>query len=104
MSITTGELLVQDGGLVSASTTGEGNAGNLNVNATDSIELIGTAPDGRSGLFASAIIGTGDGGNLTVVTDRFIIQDGATVSVSNFSSLGLSEPGSGSPGGPKYRR
>ena len=68
------------------------------MNASESVQVIGSSVRGRSAIFAAAIDGTGDGGNLTVVTDRFIIQDGAAVTVSNFSSLGQFPPGSGSPG------
>ena len=56
------------------------------VNASESVELIGGSAEGRSGLFSSAIVGAGNGGNLTVVTDELMVRDGATISVSNFSS------------------
>lgn len=88
-----GNLLIEsdrlrliDGGQIATATGGSGNAGNLTVRASESVELIGKAEGGRSGLFSSAINGTGDGGDLTVSTGRLIVQDGATISVSNFSS------------------
>ncbi|MEH2360674.1 two-partner secretion domain-containing protein [Nostoc sp.] len=61
-----------------------GKAGNLMVNASESVELIGTSPNGSriSGLF-SGTEGPGDGGNLTLTTGRLTIENGATISVSS---------------------
>jgi filamentous hemagglutinin family protein len=96
-------LTVRDGAQISALTTGSGNAGNLRVNAAD-LELRGVGELGRSGLFASAIIGDGDGGNLSVVAERLSIEDGATINVSNFPSLNLEvPPGRGTVGNIKVR-
>ena len=82
--INTSNLLIQDGAFVSVSTLGEGDGGNLTVNVTDSIQLIGRSTDGSfaSDLVARANPGsTGNGGNLTINTSRLLIQDGAQVSV-----------------------
>ncbi|MHC5815373.1 MAG: two-partner secretion domain-containing protein [Nostoc sp.] len=96
ITINTGKLRIQGG--ASISTTSEsiynyipnqlipatGNAGNLTVNASESVELIGTSPNGSkvSGLF-SGTQGSGDGGNLTLTTGQLIIKDGAAISVSS---------------------
>ncbi|MHC5672926.1 two-partner secretion domain-containing protein [Nostoc sp.] len=96
ITINTGKLRIQGG--ASISTTSEsiysyipnqlipatGNAGNLTVNASESVELIGTSPNGSkvSGLF-SGTQGPGDGGNLTLTTGQLIIKDGAAISVSS---------------------
>jgi filamentous hemagglutinin family protein len=85
LTLETGELLVSQGGQISVSTLGEGNGGQLNVNATQ-IELIGTNPINNrfpNGLFAS--VGdnaTGTGGNVTVSTQGLRIKDGANLSAS----------------------
>ena len=82
--INTSNLLIQDGAFVSVSTLGEGDGGNLTVNVTDSIQLIGRSTDGTlaSDLAARANPNsTGNGGNLTINTSRLLIQDGAQVSV-----------------------
>ncbi|WP_293053846.1 MULTISPECIES: S-layer family protein [unclassified Moorena] len=83
LSITTGKLMVSDGAVVSASTDGEGNAGNLTVNADSKVQLIGTSADGRiaSGLFANTE-GTGNAGELKITTGQLIVSDGAVVSAS----------------------
>ncbi|WP_366933355.1 filamentous hemagglutinin N-terminal domain-containing protein [Nostoc sp. NMS7] len=96
ITINTGKLRIEGG--ASISTTSEsiysyisnqlipatGKAGNLTVNASESVELIGTSPNGSrlSGLF-SGTQGPGDGGNLTLTTGRLLIQDGAAISVSS---------------------
>jgi filamentous hemagglutinin family protein len=87
ITIDTRRLRVTDGADVSVTAFGTGRSGELNVRASDSIELIGARaiPNSpifsRSGLFA-ATEGTQDGGSLTVNTARLVIQDGARISAS----------------------
>ncbi|HEY9603719.1 MAG TPA: S-layer family protein, partial [Allocoleopsis sp.] len=81
LTLETGRLIVRDDAEVSASTFGAGDAGNLTVRATDSVEVSGNL----SGLFAQVNFGaTGDGGNLTLETGRLIVRDGADVSASTW--------------------
>ena len=87
LTINTAQLLIQDGAVVSADTFGAGNGGNLIVNATNSVEVIGTSVDGEfiSFLFAQANPdSTGNAGNVTINTAQLLIQDGAQVSTSTF--------------------
>jgi filamentous hemagglutinin family protein len=97
LNIEAGSLHVSDGGQIAASTSGSGNAGNLQVKA-DFVELVGLNQGGRSGLFANAIQKNGNGGNIIVTTNQLTIQDGATISVSNFQSQGRVPPGQGAAG------
>jgi filamentous hemagglutinin family protein len=88
LTLETEKLIVQDGGQVSASTFGSGNAGNLTVYATE-IELSGISAQGEfpSGLFAQANQGSsGNAGNLTVETGKLTVQNGATVAVKNLGT------------------
>jgi filamentous hemagglutinin family protein len=88
--INTGELLVQDGGGVSASTFGAGRGGNLTVNAKLGVQLIGTTSDeySISGLFTSADgSATGNAGNLTINTSELLVRDGAQI-IAGTSSQG----------------
>jgi filamentous hemagglutinin family protein len=80
LTINTQRLRVQDGAQVSLSTRGQGRGGSLQVTA-NAVELIGTSADGRlaSGLFTSSQ-GSGDAGNLTIETQRLLVQDGAFIS------------------------
>ena len=78
LTLFTDKLLVQDGALVSTDTHEKGKGGNLTVNALD-VELR-KGEDGTTGLSARTYNSTGDGGNLTLSTNKLLIQDGAKVS------------------------
>ncbi|NJL81442.1 MAG: hypothetical protein HC917_26605 [Richelia sp. SM2_1_7] len=90
MTINTQNLLVRDGALIGADTFGRGNGGNLTVNASGKVELIGTSVDGRfgSGLFAqqNRRNGIGNAGVLKVNTQNLIVRDGAQVSTATFGA------------------
>ena len=87
LSIETGRLIVRDGGLVQAATTGAGSGGTLTVRARELVELSGTSADGgeRSSLIA-VTQGTGDAGDVRIETDRLIIRDTAGLSVNSRDS------------------
>ncbi|NMG20164.1 filamentous hemagglutinin N-terminal domain-containing protein [Brasilonema bromeliae] len=89
LTLETGRLSVRDGAVIQAATFGTGAAGNLVVNAKESVELIGTSANGQtsSGLFTSVQPGaTGSGGNLTLETGRLSIRDGAQIGSSTLGS------------------
>jgi large exoprotein involved in heme utilization and adhesion len=82
LTINTGRLIVQNGAWISASTFGgRGTGGTLEINASESVALLGNTPDG---LNASQIIadtgGEGAAGNVRITTGRLTIQDGGRVS------------------------
>jgi filamentous hemagglutinin family protein len=97
LTLNADRLRVAAGGQIVTSTSGEGAAGNLTI-ASRSVELVGGNQFARSGLLSSAIEGTGAGGNLRVDADRLVIEDGATISVSNFPTGGNFRPGRGGVG------
>jgi large exoprotein involved in heme utilization and adhesion len=73
-------LLVSDGAVLASDTQGQGNAGELKVNARDSVQVIGTSADGEisSGLFTSVQPNaTGNANDLTVNTKYLLVSDGA---------------------------
>lgn len=79
LEIATKNLIVQDGAILSSSTSGAGKGGELRVNATESVTLSGVLPNGlSSGLFAGSR-GEGQGGNITVDTGKLRIADGAVM-------------------------
>jgi filamentous hemagglutinin family protein len=92
--IDTKNLLIRDGVQITVSTSGKGNAGNLNVSASESIDIAGTitkySPElGKqifsSGLFAGVEPGAkGKGGNLSISTGSLRLTDGARVTTSTF--------------------
>jgi large exoprotein involved in heme utilization and adhesion len=87
LTINTGTLLVRDGAQVSAGTFGEGDGGNLTVNASNQVQVIGTSADGQlvSGLFTTNEPDTsGKAGDLTINTGTLLVRDGATVNTSTY--------------------
>ncbi|NEP61737.1 MAG: filamentous hemagglutinin N-terminal domain-containing protein, partial [Symploca sp. SIO2G7] len=85
LTLTAGQLLVQDGATVSAITSSEGNGGTLSVEVESLVEVIGTTPDGFPSAITVETFGRGNGGNLTIKTQQLLVQDGATISASTFS-------------------
>ncbi|MDZ7952358.1 filamentous hemagglutinin N-terminal domain-containing protein [Nostoc sp. DedQUE09] len=85
LKIETGQLIVQDGAQISASTRSQeqGKGGTLSVTA-DSIQLIGTKGKSRSALLVGTE-GSGSAGNLEIETGQLIVQDGARISASTFA-------------------
>jgi large exoprotein involved in heme utilization and adhesion len=85
VTISTGSLLVRDGATVDASTFGAGNGGNLTVNASEEVQLLGTNRTNgfSSGLFTTAVPGSsGKAGDVTINTGSLLVEDGATVNAS----------------------
>ncbi|NER38089.1 MAG: S-layer family protein [Oscillatoria sp. SIO1A7] len=100
LTVNAESLRIAGGAQVSAGTFGSGNAGNLTITAEE-IELAGTSPNGlfSSGLFASAVVGSGNGGDTRISANQLIVRDGAIVSASNFPSLNPNIlPGTGAAG------
>jgi len=97
IEILTKALNTNNTGRITAVSFGNGNAGDININAGNSIDLNGGSDTGRSGLFASAL-GSGNGGDLFITTDELNISNDATINVSNFQSRNLLEPGTGEAG------
>ena len=81
LTIDTNNLTLQDGGIISSSTFGEGDAGDLTVKIAENTELI------SSGLFAFTT-DTGAAGNLTIDTGNLIIRDGTLISTSTLLGSG----------------
>ncbi len=94
LTINTGTLRIQNGGVVSVESSGTvlrddfllpatGKAGNLTINATKSVELIGKLSDGRRSNLSASTLGSADAGSLTINTEQLIIRDGAEISLSS---------------------
>ncbi|MEQ9237694.1 two-partner secretion domain-containing protein [Coleofasciculus sp. E2-BRE-01] len=84
--VNTGRLTIRDGSGISTTTFSQSQGGDLIVNAADSIELSGTTPDEQYPSFLGAATrSAGDAGNLTLMTRRLIVQDGAGIGTTSFS-------------------
>ena len=86
VTITTDTLSVTNGGQVSAGTAGQGNAGSVEINATDGIAIDGENSQGIPSLVASQVNqgAEGDGGDITITTDTLSVTNGGAVSASTF--------------------
>jgi filamentous hemagglutinin family protein len=90
--INTRRLLVKDGAAISADSSGisqnaqlltaTGEAGNLTINATESVELIGSFAGSPSRLRATTL-GSANAGNLTINTKQLVVRDRSEITVSN---------------------
>lgn len=94
--IRTERLRLQDGAILQATTYGSGDAGNINVQATESVEVSGLSERTRSPARIIATSGgptdfnrnlartaTGRGGNVNLSTSRLVVRDGGTVAVNS---------------------
>jgi filamentous hemagglutinin family protein len=86
LKISTKRLLVTDGGGISSGTVSEGNAGNLIINASDSIEIIGA-----NSVLTTSTQDTGKGGEIQINTKNLIVKDGGRIEAA---TLGIGEGGS----------
>ncbi|MBD2309543.1 S-layer family protein [Chroococcidiopsis sp. FACHB-1243] len=87
VQISTGKLTALDGGYVSSTTYGSGTGGNVSIDASDSIQLIGA----NLKVFAPSVIGastfsTGRAGNVTINTPSLEVLDGGRVNASTLAS------------------
>ena len=94
LNINTARLLIRGGGIVNTSTAAQGNAGNILINASESVQIIGEAQDGSnpSNLFSESGIEflgddvnaniLGNAGNITINTPQLLLQDGGQISVA----------------------
>ncbi|MEH2035801.1 S-layer family protein [Nostoc sp.] len=78
INITTASLSLTNGAQLAASTFGKGNAGNVNIDAHDTVTFAGV---GRNGLFSGAFSSVepgavGDGGNINITTGSLSLNSG----------------------------
>jgi filamentous hemagglutinin family protein len=93
VTISTGRLAILDGGRVGAGTFfATGSGGDLTVNATESVEVIGAEPSQLAGsLLGPSSLSAGDAGNLSVNTSRLVVRDGGRI---DSSAAGTGDAGS----------
>ncbi|HBE19517.1 MAG TPA: hypothetical protein DDW51_18390 [Cyanobacteria bacterium UBA11367] len=88
INITTRALSLSDSGYLSAGTFRQGNAGNIQVTATDFVDISGSNSSNglSSGLFTSSERGAnGAAGNIAVNTGAFRLADGALVNTLSYT-------------------
>ncbi|BAY92717.1 MULTISPECIES: beta strand repeat-containing protein [unclassified Tolypothrix] len=91
IQVKTGTLLLTNGSQISTNVLGQGNAGNINVEASDTIQLDGfitrefngDVGDVTSGLTSSLLIGgVGKAGDIQVKTQSLFVTNGASLTTS----------------------
>lgn len=89
ISISTRNLTIRDGAFVSASNRGLGRAGNLEINATESVKVTGVSPivDYPTYLQIDGL-GRGGAGDLQITTPFLLVSDGAIVTASSIFGEG----------------
>ncbi|PZV14475.1 MAG: hypothetical protein DCF22_08895 [Leptolyngbya sp.] len=85
ITIETGSLAMTNGARIAAGTLGNGDAGNVQINA-NTITLDGTTPSGQGTSITSQVEprGIGRGGNITIQTDSLALANSAVVSAGTF--------------------
>ena len=86
--VSTRRLLVQDGGFVTSKTYAPGASGNININASESLQILGFSAVNRFilSLVGSQTYGPGSAGQVNVYTRQLTLRDGGFLSISNFGS------------------
>ena len=83
--ITAGSLSVNRGAILSASARGEGDSGNVTVNARDQVVLNGRGPDGFGGIYSqvlSSAVGNGGNVEITVTEGSLFVTNGGEINTS----------------------
>ncbi len=87
VTVSTGRLTVLNGGVIGSPTFGTGGGGNVTVNATESVELIGYIPILLSpSNVSSSTLNDGDAGKVTINTSRVVLRDGGSIGSSTLAT------------------
>ncbi|KAM3095090.1 filamentous hemagglutinin N-terminal domain-containing protein [Phormidesmis sp. 146-35] len=84
--ISTGSLSLTNGAQLIASTLGQGNSGNVIIDARDAITVDGTSADGQlpSAVFSNVSRrAIGQGGTIRINTGELLVQNGARITVNS---------------------
>ncbi len=85
INITTASLRVSDGAYLTTSTSGQGNAGNVNIVAQDTVSFKGVHSNGDGTVVSSEVNSedaVGNGGDIKIITGSLFLSDGAQLRTS----------------------
>ncbi|MDZ8088761.1 MAG: hypothetical protein RMY16_24880 [Nostoc sp. DedQUE12b] len=90
INITTESLSLTGGSQLSSFTLGQGNAGNVTINARDRISIDGALYGGNiSGIVMQVTSGAvGQGGTVTITTGLLSLTNGGFISTANYGGIG----------------
>ncbi|MGR3279714.1 two-partner secretion domain-containing protein, partial [Acaryochloris marina NIES-2412] len=87
IKITAKNLIVLDGGQILSRTHGSGDAGNVNINTSESTQVLNSSPE--LPIFFSNIstasFSPGNSGSLTIATDQLIATNGGAIASATFN-------------------
>ncbi|MGL5939847.1 MAG: filamentous hemagglutinin N-terminal domain-containing protein [Waterburya sp.] len=94
INITTSNLTLTDGGSIDTDTTGKGDGGDININATESVSIdgepytIGGETEFYSGNITSTALkaAEGNGGEINITTSNLTLTDGSTIDTSTIGA------------------
>lgn len=81
------KLVGRDSELITLLTFGSGSSGNLTINSTESVEILGTSINESSGVgstFGTITYGSGQAGDVNLSTGKLLIEDGGSLVSSTF--------------------
>ncbi|MBD2040843.1 filamentous hemagglutinin N-terminal domain-containing protein [Microcoleus sp. FACHB-672] len=95
LTISSPNIKISDGAIVSSATLGSGSGGTIRVNASELLELVGISPitglpatlvtsSGRADL--AQLVASGAGGDLQINAGSVIVRDGAALDVRSFGT------------------
>ncbi len=87
IDITTNTLLLNEGGEITASTNGDGDGGNIQIEVTGTTTLQNLSLLGLPSTIntTSGQLATGRGGDISLKTGQLLVQDGGQISAATFS-------------------
>ncbi len=87
IKVSTGEFTLLNGASLTSATVNTGSGGNVIVNASESVELVGVVPDiFQPSLLAAVTLNSGNAGDLEITTKRLAVRDGGRVDSSTLAS------------------
>ena len=93
ITINTERLLVKEGAAIASATFGNGDGGDLTINASESIEVTTTLPGSiiPTIITSNTIFGEGQAGNITIDTENLTIREGGAISSSSGGNIFVGE-------------
>jgi filamentous hemagglutinin family protein len=85
ISLDAANVAVQDGSLILIQNQGNSSSGILDINATESITLAGTSPNGNvSSVIRSEATDSGNGADLNISTQKLVLQNGGRIGAATY--------------------
>ncbi len=87
VSVRTSNFVATDGGLLLSNTNGSGTGGNIQLDATESVQLLGIQSNTLApSAISSSTSNTGNAGNVAINTSKLLISNGGRVDSSTVAS------------------